>query len=132
MHSFGPLLDKFPKVVFNSGPSSNCKEFQVINDLGWCWPCARSTMLQIHAAISGVFFPNAAVDDTLIRNSCSHGSYTTASAWKTIRVKCQHVNWYSAFGSAVYSKHCFISWLLVLNRLASQTWDWQVAFYVFN
>ncbi|GKV39485.1 hypothetical protein SLEP1_g47243 [Rubroshorea leprosula] len=122
-HPNGPLIEVYgQKIVYDAAIPSQAKLSQVIQGDFWKWPPARSpALLQIQIALCGVLYPNQSTADSVTWLASTSGSFKTGSTWNYLRDKGTKVQWFRlVWFSHSIPRHCFISWLAILNRLSTK------------
>lgn len=122
-HPLGPIdLRWGQRVRYDAASSLEAKVSSVINGNQWGWPITvTSDLNEIRDSIPATMVPNQSREDSVSWTPSANGCFSASATWEVIRKKGQIVPWSELVWYAkCISKHAFICWLAMLNRLSTQ------------
>jgi hypothetical protein len=118
-HPCGILIERYgSRVVYDASSGLNSKLSSVLSNGNWCWKPARSEdLVAIQSRLPEIALSPV---DNPVWKVARNGSFVSFETWDFLRDKKAEVErWHLIWFPCAISKHAFILWLAVQNRLTT-------------
>lgn len=119
---WGTLLPVCPSwVIYSSGIPLTAHVSRLLAGNFWVWPSARSSAIMEIQTLATSHVTPSHLPDTILWIPSKTGQYHLGSTWNYMRCPKAKVSWFSLiWNKDMVSRHSFICWLAILNRLSTR------------